>query len=135
MKKIILLLLTAVTLLALLTSCASKVEIEENAVVVIAYQLDGTSVTSTLTGANASLVINNLNGLEIQKEAPKGAEYAEGDEAVYFMVGDNFYHIDLNGSPVMMIGKNEGYVELEQFRYDAIIALYDQFGVTFDFNK
>lgn len=132
MKKIILLLLTAVTLL---TSCASKVEIEENAVVVIAYQLDGTSVTSTLTGANASLVINNLNGLEIQKEAPKGAEYAEGDEAVYFMVGDNFYHIDLNGSPVMMIGKNEGYVELEQFRYDAIIALYDQFGVTFDFNK
>ena len=128
MKKIISLLLVTAAMLALLTSCTSKVEIEDGAEIALAYDYDGTSVTSTLSGINASLVVDNLNGREITKEAPEGANYVEG---VYFMVGDEFYHIDLNGSPVLMIGDNEGYVELEQYRFDALISLFSQFGVYF----
>jgi len=121
--------ITAITL-ALLTSCAGKVKIEDGAEVVLAYQYEGTSVTSTLTGNSAALVINNLNGQKITKEAPKDAEYVEG---VYFMVGKQFYHVDLNGSPVFMIGDNEGYVEIDQFRFDAIISLFSQYGVGLSF--
>ena len=101
--------ITAIAL-TLLTSCAGKVKIDPNAEVVLAYQYEGTSVTSTLTGINASLVINNLNGLEITDEAPKDANYVDG---VYFMIGDK-----------------EGYVELEHYRFDALMALFEQFGVS-----
>ena len=130
MKKIISLILVTATMLALLTSCASKVKIKDGAEVALAYDYDGTSVTSTLTGINATLVIDNLNGRKITKEAPEGANYNEG---VYFMIEDEFYHIDLNGSPVFMVGDNEGYVEIEQFRFDAVISVFSQFGITFDF--
>ena len=118
--------ITAIAL-TLLTSCAGKVKIDPNAEVVLAYQYEGTSVTSTLTGNNASLVINNLNGLEITDEAPKDANYVDG---VYFMIGEEFYHVDLNGSAVLMIGDKEGYVELEHYRFDALMALFEQFGVS-----
>jgi hypothetical protein len=128
MKKIISLLLVIAAMLAVLTSCASKVKIKDGVEVALAYDHDGTTVTSTLTGINASLVIDNLNGRKITKEAPEGANYVEG---VYFMVDDQFYHVDLNGSPVFMIGDKEGYVELEQYRFDALVSLFSQFGVYF----
>ena len=129
MKKIISRIMIAVMALTLMTSCTSKVEIESDAIVVLVYEHNGTSVSSTLTGNNAALVINTLNGAEITDEAPEGAEYVEG---VYFMVGSEFFHVDLNGSPVFMIGDYEGYVEIEQFRFDAVIAQYQQFGIRFN---
>ena len=128
MKKIILVLLIAVMVLTQLTSCAKTVKIPADAEVALAYQLDGTSVTSSIAGNNAALLIDNLNGRKISNEAPEGAEYVD---TVYFMVGDDFYHVDLNGAPVFRINKGEGYVEIEQYRFDAIVSLFTQYGVSF----
>lgn len=125
MKKIIsLLMITAITL-TLLTACASKVKIKDTDTVSIAYNHDETKVSSTLTGNNASLVIDNLSGLEITDKAPEGANYVEG---VYFKVGEQFFYVDLGGSAVLKVD-DKGYVELEHYRFHALVALFEQFGV------
>lgn len=132
MKKIISLILIAILALTLLTSCAGKVKIDPNAEISIVYDHEGTTVTSTLSGNNAALVINNLNGLEIEKDAPNGGNYVDG---VYFKVEETCYYIDLNGSPVLKIGEDVGYVELEEYRFTAITSLFKQFGVDLGFDK
>ena len=132
MKKIASLIILTAVLITTLCSCANKLSVSENDQMVLAYEYNGASILSNISGTSATVVKAALDGLEISHEAPKDAKYVDG---VYLMVGKTFFHLDLNGSNVVMIGDKEGYVEVEQFRYDAIIALYDQFGTNIEFGK
>ena len=125
MKKLISLLIITTLALTLLTSCGGKVKVDSEATVSISYKYDGTNISSVLAGNSASLVIDNLNGMKLTKDAPEGAVYAEG---VYFQVGEQFFYLDMNGSSVIKVD-NKGYVELEHYRYDAIASLFEQYGV------
>ena len=126
MKKLISLLIITTLTLTLLTSCGGKVKVDSDATVAISYDYEGTSISSTLTGNSKSLVIDNLNGMKLTKDAPEGANYVDG---VYFKVGEQFFYIDMNGSSVIKVG-DKGYVELEHYRYHALTALFEQYGVS-----
>ena len=133
MKKIISLLMIAAMALTLLTSCGGKVNVPDDSVIIFAYEYGGASVLTNVAGVNAEVVVEALDGLEIVESAPNNdPNYNDG---VYLMIEDDVFYLDLNGSNIVRVGKNGGYVEVEQFRFDAIIAIFEQLGSGVEFGK
>ena len=129
MKKITAAIICIATVLLCLASCTqSKVDIEVGSDIFISYVYSGTNVTATVTGNAVNTITDNFNGRTIEKEAPKDALYVEG---VYFEAEGVKYYFDMNGSSVFMIGDKEGYVDVEQFRLEAVRSVFQPYGIFF----
>ena len=125
MKRFIAIILLAATLLFAAACGTQKVDVSGANVVTVNYDHDGTKVNSDVTDSTAYVIINNVNGKEIKKDAPDGSEYHDG---IYFEINDIRFYIDVNGSNFLKVD-DKGYIEIEDFKLEAMMTVYSQYGV------
>ena len=126
MKKIIAVILLLSTLLLAVACSSGKVDVTGVNIVVVNYDFEGTKVNANVTDSSAAIVINNVNGKKITKDAPDGAEYNDG---IYFEINKIRFYIDVNGGNFLKVD-DRGYIEIEDFKLDAMAQVFNQYGVS-----
>ena len=124
MKKIVTVIIITAIMLLTLVSC-NTVDVSDADMIKINYDYEGTRVSAEVDANNAKVIVNNVHGCKIVKDAPEEAKFVDG---VYFELSGTRFYIDINGGEAVKVD-DKGYIYVEKYKLEAMMAVFQTYGV------